>query len=93
MVSGAAKVAIGPSDKPLTVGTCCTPESGDGVSITHGGDSTDYSLYLAGGEARFAVRDRVCAHSPAVGLILYGEPARAIIKRLRTEDALPSGGE
>lgn len=44
---GAAKVAIGPSDKPLTVGSCCTPESGDGVSITHGGDSTDYSLYLS----------------------------------------------
>ena len=47
---------LDPSAKPLTVGAWCTPETGDGVLIAHGGGSTGYSLYLAGGKARFAVR-------------------------------------
>ena len=47
---------LDPSAKPLTVGAWCSPESGDGVLIAHGGESTGYSLYLAGGKARFAVR-------------------------------------
>ena len=47
---------LDPSAKPLTVGAWCTPEAGDGVLIAHGGGSTGYSLYLAGGKARFAVR-------------------------------------
>jgi len=55
LVFGAAKVAIGPSDKPLTN---CTPESGDGVSIAHGGDSTDYNLYLSP-PARPALRSEI----------------------------------
>jgi len=47
---------LDPSAKPLTVGAWCTPESGDGVLVAQGGESTGYSLYLAGGKARFAVR-------------------------------------
>ena len=47
---------LDPSAKPLTVGAWCTPESGDGVLIAQGGASTGYSLYLAGGKARFAIR-------------------------------------
>jgi len=47
---------LDPSAKPLTVGAWCTPESGDGALIAQGGASTGYSLYIAGGKARFAVR-------------------------------------
>ena len=53
---GALPKDLDPSAKPLTVGAWCTPESGDGVLIAHGGGSTGYSLYLADGKARFAVR-------------------------------------
>ena len=47
---------LDPSAKPLTVGAWCTPESGDGVLVAQGGVSIGYSLYLAGGKARFAIR-------------------------------------
>ncbi len=47
---------LDPSAKPLTVGAWCTPESGDGVLVAQGGASIGYSLYLAGGKARFAIR-------------------------------------
>jgi magnesium chelatase family protein len=40
----------------MTVGAWCTPESGDGVLVAQGGVSSGYSLYLAGGKARFAIR-------------------------------------
>ncbi len=48
---------LDPSAKPLTVGAWCTPGSGDGVVIAHGGASLGYSLYLKGGVPRFAIRD------------------------------------
>ena len=48
---------LDPSVKPLTVGARCTPQSGDGVLIAHGGGSLGYSLYLASGVPVFAIRN------------------------------------
>jgi arylsulfatase A-like enzyme len=51
-----APAGLDPSAKPITAGAWCTPESGDGVLIAHGGNALGWSLYLEGGTPRFAVR-------------------------------------
>ncbi len=46
-----------PTGKPLTVGARCTPRSGSGVLMAHGGEHLGWSLYLLEGRPHFGVRD------------------------------------
>ena len=55
---GKSRSDLDPSAKPITVGAWCTPRTGDGVLVAHGGESLGYSLHLVGGRVRFAVRDQ-----------------------------------
>jgi len=53
---GKARRKLDPSARPLTVGARCTPTSGNGVILAHGGDVQGYALYLKDGVPRFVIR-------------------------------------
>jgi arylsulfatase A-like enzyme len=53
---GKQRRKLDPSARPLTVGARCTPATGNGVILSHGGDVQGYSLYLKDGVPRFATR-------------------------------------
>ncbi|MCZ6792891.1 MAG: sulfatase-like hydrolase/transferase [Planctomycetota bacterium] len=66
---------LDPAVKPITVGARCTPETGDGVIVAHGGASLGYSLYLKGGKPRFAVRNEgVLRHVEGEEKLELGRP-------------------